>query len=205
MSLQITIDDTQESFTFDSVMTLGRGMTMIVTAHPVERGVDVSDHVQAGQLRRSYAAMMTETPMGSSTVPGVGAERLDACIDFLQRCVGKTLTLTHPLQATQTNMLLASFSADRRAQRSEDLALEFVRLEYAEVTSVRVPPSAPRRDSTAASSLPDNQDLGNQATTTTAGVAGASGNAAGASSAANADARDRSLLLQLVQSQGLLL
>lgn len=205
MSLMITIDRTQESWVFDNTETLGRGMTNIVTAHPVERGADVADHVQRGQLRRSYGTLMTDTPREDSPVVGSGPERIDRCAEFLERCAGELLTLTHSLQGTQTNMLLASFSGDRGGVLEERFALEFTRLEYAEVTSVRVPPSAPIRNTTAASSLPDGQDLGAQATTTTAGVAGAGGSATGgASSAANADARDRSYLLQLLQGGGIL-
>lgn len=205
MSLKITIDDTQESWVFDNTVTLGRSMTNVVTAHQVERGADVSDHVQSGQLRRSYGTLMTDTPREDAQVPGTGPERLDRCAAFLERCAGKTLTLTHPLHGTLTNMLLGSFNGDRGATLDERFALEFTRLEFAEVTSVRVPPSAPIRNTTAASSLPDGQDLGAQATTTTAGVAGAGGSATGgASTAANADARDRSYLLQLLQGGGLL-
>lgn len=205
MSLKITIDRTQESWVFDNTETLGRGMTNIVTAHPVERGADVADHVQRGQLRRSYGTLMTDTPREDAAVLGSGPERIDRGAEFLERCAGETLTLTHPKHGTQTNMLLASFSGDRGGVLEERFALEFTRLEYAEVTSVRVPPSAPIRNTTAASSLPDGQDLGAQATTTTAGVAGAGGAATGgASSAANADARDRSYLLQLLQGGGIL-
>ncbi len=206
MSLKITIDDTQESWVFDNTMQIGRGMTNIVTAHPVERGADVADHVQRGQLRRSYSVMMSDTPMQDAQVTGSGPERSNRCAVFLERCAGRTLTITHPLDGTMTNMLLGSFSGDRGGVLMESFALEFTRLEYAEVTSVRVPPSAPIRNTTAASSLPDGQDLGAQATTTTAGVAGASGGGATSASASaeNADARDRSYLLQLLQGGGIL-
>lgn len=204
MSLKVTIDDTGESWIFDSTVNLSRALPATLTAHPVERSADVTDHVQRGQRRETFAVMVNEAPKQTDADTTLtGPERIERCVAFLERCFGKTLTLTHPLRSTLQNMLLASVNGDRSVQRSESFTLEFVELTFAEVTSVRVPPSAPVSGTTAASSLPDQQDLGQQATTTTAGATGAAG-AAGASSGASADERDRSYLLQLVQAAGYL-
>jgi hypothetical protein len=204
MSLMVTIDDTRESWVFDSTERLTRALPATLTAHPVERSADVTDHVQRGQLRETFTVLVNEVPKSTDADTTLtGPERIERCVQFLGRCFGKTLTLTHPLRSTLQNMLLASVNGERSVQRSESFTLEFAELTFAEVTSVRVPPSAPIAGTTAASSLPDGQDLGQQATTTTAGATGSAG-AAGASSGASADARDRSYLLQLVQSAGYL-
>lgn len=204
MSLKVTIDDTGESWVFDSTVNLARSLPATLTAHPVERSADVTDHVQRGQQRETFSVLVNEAPKETSTDTTLtGPERIERCVEFLKRCFGKTLTITHPLRSTLQNMLLASVNGDRNIQKSETFTLEFAELTFAEVTSVRVPPSAPIAGTTAAASLPDGQDLGQQATTTTAGATGSAG-ASGTASGASADERDRSYLLQLVQAGGYL-
>lgn len=204
MSLKITIDATGESWLFDNVERLGSVLSATLTQHNIERGADVTDHVQRAQDRYTYSALVSETPREEDVLnQGTGLQRIEGAKAFLDKCFGKTLTLTHPTHATLTDMLLASASPERSIERVERFTLEFGKLRFAEVTTVRVPPSAPRSNTTAASSLPDNQNLGPQATTSNTAT-GADANGAGGSAAASAETRDRSYLLQLVQYAGYL-
>ncbi len=203
MSLKITIDGTSESFLFDNVDRINGVSSATLTQHNIERGADITDHVQRAQDRHTFSAVVTETPREEDVLSqGTGLVRIQNAKNFLSRCFGKTLTLAHPTEPTLTNMLLASSSNERVTVREVRFTLEFGQLSFAEVTTVRVPPSAPRSNTTAASSLPDNQNLGPQATTSnTTNGAGANGAAA---DAASAESRDRSYLLQLVQYAGYL-
>ena len=53
-----------DGYTIDATITLDASIVNDVTAHPVEDGADVADHVRARPIRLSIAGVVSDTPIG---------------------------------------------------------------------------------------------------------------------------------------------
>jgi hypothetical protein len=78
-----------DSLTFDNIDFVRVNPQLRVTSHPVELGVEVSDHVQVEPLEMQIRGRITETPIG---VPAPGAVEL--ALAFFERNEGQAVTVS---------------------------------------------------------------------------------------------------------------
>lgn len=149
------------SFTFDNALTELYEPTTVVTMHPVEDGVDISDHAQAQPLVISVQVLQTETPF--ARVGGLsGVERLQAALDALRSMEGELLDLVTTKFGTFTRVLLVSYPHEVSARRQVPITLRLQQVRIATAQVVIIPPEAPVVS--AQVGFPDEQDAGVQAT-----------------------------------------
>jgi hypothetical protein len=78
-----------DSLTFDNVDFVRVNQQIRVTSHPVELGVEVSDHAQVEPLEVQIRGRITETPVGT---PAPGAVEL--ALSFFERNERQAVTVT---------------------------------------------------------------------------------------------------------------
>lgn len=176
------------AFTFDQAITELYEPAVIVTNHPVESGVDVSDHAQTQPLPIVVQVLQTETPFAS--MGGLsGVERLQAAIDYLRSVEGQLLDLVTTKFGTFTNVLLTSYPHEVSVRRNLPITLRFQQIRIATAELVVIPPLAPVLSEQVGA--PDEQDAGVQATDDT-------------SDDPAKEARDTSTLFRIGQSAGVI-
>lgn len=154
----ITNPLTSDSATFDLVR-VDFSPEAIATEHPVEFGVDVSDHVQVRPLRFTAQVFVTASPR--SEIPAPFA--IEEAVGFFERSLGQALTVTIPGEGTFTSMVLEGFSHGRTSLQGRPFELRFKYVRIASAVSVAIPPRTPAP--VAAAGAPTEQPLGQQATT----------------------------------------
>jgi hypothetical protein len=173
--LRISRED-GKSWALDAVTRVARDPRITITDHPIESGTPVSDHAQRDPDRITVAATVTATPLeGRTWDQPTGRDRLDAALDFLAELAGERLTLEFP-DGTFDSYMLTSWAHERTAQRAIKFALEFREVIIADAAVVQIPVTQPVE--TAAASLPDAVDVGEQAGSTPGGDAAARGSIA---------------------------
>jgi hypothetical protein len=150
-------DNPIQSRTFD-MLSADRGRSARVAEHPVESGIEVSDHIQVLADTFTVEAFVTDSPLGSVPVPLA----VQSAIRFLEDCVGKRLTVAIGGEGTFANVALEGFSHRRTAVEGRAFSLHFRQIRIAQSLSVTIPPSQPA--AVAAAGAPTEADLGQQAT-----------------------------------------
>lgn len=157
------------------------------TEHPVERGAEIVDHVQVKAKRLRFRGQVTESPFARVSRSG-GQARVARAREFLDRCAGTLVTVVTDVLGTFENMTMVRWPVKRGTFRRIDLDLEFRQVRLAEAGLVSIPPEAPSTSS-AAAGLPDEQDVGEQPTTSS-------------SAEPEQEAADQSALLDLTEAMG---
>jgi hypothetical protein len=131
----------------------------IVSAHPVEVGAEVTDHIQVLPVAFTVEVFVTESP---TLIPAVGSA-VEAAILFLEQAQGKLLTVVLDGEGTWQSMALTRWPHRRTALLGRPLTLSFRQIRIAQGVSVVIPPRQPAP--VAQVSLPDETGLGVQSLT----------------------------------------
>ncbi len=150
----VTID----GYKIDVAVSEGHNFTAQVTAHPVEKGADVADHVRLQPIKVTVSGIVTDTPigvigdergkLGTQIAADVGALPSMDAYDHLYRVwqARQPVTIETSLQVFE-NMVLDSLSAPRAAGDGESLRFDasFTQIGIVanERTFVDVPPPQP--------------------------------------------------------------
>lgn len=154
----MTITETGEIASFD-VIRVDNSPEAVATAHPVELGGEVTDHVQTLSLRLGVEVYVTASPLGVFPSPFA----VEDAIGFFERALGKLCLLVIDGEGTFTSMVLEAFPHSRTAVKGRGFALRFKHVRIAASLSVAIPPRLPAP--VAAAGAPTEQPLGQQATT----------------------------------------
>jgi hypothetical protein len=159
------IRDDGSALTFDGVLDYTLSSSVNVTDHPIEDGSTVSDHAQVQPKRLTVRGIVTETPYDNVDNVG-GPDRVARALEFLDAAAGELLTVVTERFGTLENMALTSYPTTADQVRRLLFDVEFKAVRIAVAGLIDIPPSAPATPS-AASGLPDEQDVGEQPTTST--------------------------------------
>lgn len=165
MSITITVLDaaslapTPEIGRFD-VISVDYGPEAVATEHPVELGVEVTDHVQKKALRLVTEVFVTASPLGLG-VPVPLA--IDDAIGFFERALGQICTLVIDGEGTFSPMVLEAAPHTRSAVAGRGFSLRWKQIRIASAISVTIPPRMPAP--VAAVGAPTEADLGECSTT----------------------------------------
>lgn len=152
----------------DAVIKIAFDETWDITAHPVEKGVTVSDHVQRQPMGISIDVVLTE----NTTKPAAGGRtHVKDLLDWLR----DTANLDNPLvdvvttrDGVHTSYAIKSVprTYDNVARLAFTLQLQEVRVAVASTVLISVE-DIDATDTSTASGAPDEVDVGEQATTST--------------------------------------
>ena len=106
------------------------------TDHPVEFGVDVTDHVQIKPERFSVDVMVTESPLGY--IPAFSA--VQNARTFLKSAMGKLLIVDMGDDGYYTSVVLESFPNSRDTMNGRMFSLKFKEIRVALAISIQIPP-----------------------------------------------------------------
>ena len=129
--------------------------TAYVTEHPVEDGIDITDHIQRKPDRLQARVIVTNSPLAE--VPQSGVPELDA-EQFLEQIFGLLLTLEINGQRTRRNYVMEGWPSSRNHQQHREFLLRFKQIRFAQAIAVNVGASL----TSSPGSVPANQ-LGQQA------------------------------------------
>lgn len=181
-TLYLRDPDTGVELRFDAVIAYTATRTYRVSQHPVERGVDVADHVQQLPVILSAQVLVTETPWTGSRPDGLaGVALINRVLALLQSMAGKRLqVVTHRL-GVFPSMALTRVPIPVDKVRALSINLELQEIRVATATLVEVPveevvttdpgtATDPAADfaqdaQAAAAGLPSEVDAGQQPTT----------------------------------------
>lgn len=157
--------DGSTTLSFDGVLDYTLTSSVAVTDHPIEDGSSVSDHAQKQPKTLSVRGIVTETPYDNVDSSG-GPDRVARALEFLDAAAGELLTVVTERFGTLSNMALTRYptTADQVRRLLFDVELKAIKVATAGL--IDIPPTAPTTSS-AAAGLPDEQDVGEQPTTTT--------------------------------------
>lgn len=134
----------------------------LLSSHPIEGGIAVSDHVQAQPRAVQVSGLLTESPREDQSDTG-GPDHVRQAIEFLTKCRGERLTLLLDDREGQIdNMALIRIPRTLRRFRDVPIDLEFAEVRVAEAGTVRLE-AAERQANGADPSV----DAGEQATSET--------------------------------------
>jgi hypothetical protein len=162
--ITITILSTGEIASFDGVISVDQSLEASVTAHPVELGAEVTDHVQKLPLRLGVDLIVTASPLGVFPQPFA----VEDAIGFFERALGQLLLIVILGEGTFSSMVLAGFPHSRGPTQSRVFALRFQHVRVAASLSVAIPPRMPAPPAAAGTST--EQALGQQSTAAGAGA-----------------------------------
>lgn len=134
---------------FDSATSVRVTASDSVTRHPTERGVIITDHVQAEPLVVSIVGVFTESPMesqvaGSGATEGLdGAARVRAGMDWLNSHRRQRLTLTSDRRDDIDNLIITRLPDDVEVRRHRVVTLELQQVMVATTEYVQIPPEMP--------------------------------------------------------------
>jgi hypothetical protein len=164
MALTIVVPELAGLLHRFEVLGVDHSPESIVSAHPVEIGADVSDHIQQLPIAFSVDVFVTESP---TLIPAVGSA-VEAAVLFLEQAQGKLLTVTIDGEGTWQSMALVRWPHRRTALLGRPLTLSFREIRVALGVSVVIPPRQPAP--VAQVGLPDETSAGQQALTAGAPV-----------------------------------
>ena len=112
-----------------------------VTAHPIEEGSAVVDHVNRGPLVLALRVLSTETPIEGRGADSSGPDRIGQVRDFLERCRGERLSvlLDDDRFPQLDDLVLQRTAQEIRRLRDLPMDLEFVQVRVASSSTVQVP------------------------------------------------------------------
>ena len=157
------------ALTFDLTTRITFSPSVTVTSHPVEDGVDISDHARVNQLRVSLKGLVTETPFRRAGVTG-GEAHVLAAIRFLNESAGQQLTLVTERRGTHRSLLLEQWPHDLTVVRNAIFDISLVQVRVASTTSASIDVESPVDESSTGGedysvTFADETDSGEQATT----------------------------------------
>ena len=137
-----------------------------VTDHPVETGANVADHAQRLPKKLAFKGLVTESPFDYQSTTG-GVDRVAKALEWLDSIAGTLVTVVTEVFGTFENMAITRYPTSRSSIKALEFDIEFKQVNLATAGLVDIPAEAPSTDS-AAAGLPDEQDVGEQPTTTEA-------------------------------------
>lgn len=164
MSVTIIRQRDGAALTFDKAIAEFYEPTTNVTAHPVEEGVEISDHAQPQPLAFTIRLEQTESPPASFSGPG-GPARIRAALDFLRSIDGELVDVVTTRLGTIINCLMRGYAHEITVLRKLPITLRMQQVRIATSQSVIIPPELPVVAE--ATGFPDEQDTGVQATNDT--------------------------------------
>ena len=117
---------------------------------------------------------------------------MQRALEYLDTIAGTIVSVVTEVFGTLQSMAITRYPTTRDAIRRLGFEIEFKQVVLAEAGLVSIPPEAPAAGA-AATGLPDEQDVGEQPTTSTTAADG---------SGATQEAADQSLLLELTEALG---
>lgn len=131
MRLSWLAGDKQQEADFDAVVTETATRSATITSHPVEKGADVSDHVQIEPFRLSIEGVVTSTPVREppNFTGGARGETSEGVLKFdrnmerpkliysalTEAMKAKALFTVYRSHARAENMIITSLSVPREA------------------------------------------------------------------------------------------
>jgi hypothetical protein len=176
------------AFTWDKALTELYEPATTVTVHPVESGVDITDHAQPQPLAFTIQLEQTESPPATATGPD-GPARVRQALDFLRSIDGELVDVVTTRLGTITDCLMRGFPHEITVLRKLPVTLRMQQVRIATSQAVIIPPEQPVPSEV--TGFPDEQDAGAQATDDT-------------SEDPAQEARDVSIARELAESAGLL-
>ena len=147
----------------DATITYSLSSTVDVTEHPVEDGADIGDHAQKKPKLLTVRAIVTESPFDWQDSVG-GLSRVQRALEFFDSIAGTLVTVVTQAFGSMSSMAVTRYPTTRDTLQKLEFDLEFKQVRVATASSVSIAPDAPRSKS-AAATLPDAQDVGEQPTT----------------------------------------
>lgn len=125
-----------EAFLFDAVVTLGVAESSELSKHPVERGADITDHIQRHPLQLTLKGTLSDTPL-LPAAPSPG--RYQAMLDRLRALhrAGEPLTVTADLEVFE-QLVITSLDYERSAKAGRSVEVELAMEEIILVNQVVV-------------------------------------------------------------------
>lgn len=161
------------TLTFDSVREYTVTPTVTVTEHPVESGSAIADHARANPDLLAVRAVVTESPFDRQDSAG-GPDRPLRAFDFLRACVGELVSVVTDRLGTFPSMTITRFPTTVDRMRRLPFDVEFKAVRLAEAGLITIAPDTPVATDPSSGfevpesiGLPDEQDVGEQPTTTT--------------------------------------
>ena len=148
----------------DGVAEYGVNRSVTVTEHTVESGANISDHARSNPVMFTATVRVSASPLGTGSTSG--AQRLNAAIGWFDAHARQLITIVSQRFGTMPSMVLTKWPTKATVMEHLDFQLEAVQVVIAEAGLVDIPPDAPATEE-AATTLPDEVDVGEQATTTT--------------------------------------
>lgn len=173
------IRETGERVTFDATLRESHRIEARVTDHPVEDGVDVSDHVQTRPRFFSLTVLVSETPIQIPSFRAAGLRsnlaisepslidvpnRVKEIFDFLEDVMneGEFVDVVTPKFGLIEECLIVNMPVDISNVNAGRFTVSFRKVRRAELVTVSIPPLRPAPE--AQTGTPDEQDVGAQPT-----------------------------------------
>lgn len=127
---------------FDAVLEEIHELPAEITSHPVQRGVEVADHVRPGPLVISIRAIVTESPLRTPSF-GSPADRPATVVDRLRLAqVRGELATWLGRRGLHEDLAVGDVSAPYTSSRGVEIAFRLRQLRIAEAQLVPVPRAA---------------------------------------------------------------
>lgn len=127
------------TFVFDGGVTWSVSEESEASKHPVERGADITDHVQLQPRKVTVKGGLTDSPLLPGTpYPGRNQQRLDELRRLHQ--TGEPVTLSADLDVFPS-MLIVGLSFDRVTTKAVQVEISLEEIIIAEATLVDLPAS----------------------------------------------------------------
>lgn len=124
----------------DAVPTYTVAPAATITAHPVERGTQITDNRQPLQTPVTLRARVTETPEpGQESWLPVGPARVQAVLDWLDASGDQLLTLYVPERPTVRDLLIESYAEGFDQYRGMDLSITLRQVVIVDTAIVTLP------------------------------------------------------------------
>lgn len=188
------------SLTLDGVTEYGLDNSVTVTEHTVESGANISDHARSNPRKFTATVRVSASPLGDT--PLVGGQRLSVALGWFDLHARQRITIVSARFGTMASMVLTRWPTKATVMEHLDFQLEAVQIVLAEAGLVDIPADAPATEE-AAVGLPDEVDVGEQATTTTDASASTSATSTTAADEVSQEEADTSVMLDILDSMGI--
>lgn len=138
------ITPTGDRLTFDAELSFSVAPEDAVTSHPVEDGVEVSDHVQARPLTVSMVAVMNDRGAPGLAFQPAATGRIALAAAWIERIRGKPVTLVHPRHGVLQNMVHTRSPRTTGNTERAEFAIGFTQVVVARRQTAVLPPLALR-------------------------------------------------------------
>lgn len=152
---------TGSSVTFDATPQISVDHPLEATEHPVELGVDVTDHVQRRALQISLTGVVSRVRVGAQQATVLG--NIVAGVEtFFRNAEGKSVSVSAGQLGTYTSLVVTSWRQVFTTVRGAVFDVQLRELVVGTAGSVIIPPLAPTTPQ-AQGSAASPQDVGEQA------------------------------------------